>query len=500
MSEISATLKKKSIWPPTWLSRRWRDVLLPLGLIGVILIFLNGGLYRHFNPPEPFTAYVLPYNQNFDDVAINRWFSQGGEWVIRDEALMQAADGVALGQIFIPHWLEETQVYRLTVQIGLSGSIQAAGISFNAQYPQIYSLHHRVLLARNGDQFEVVAGYTDEVEGFIPQVTVPLALNTEDSQPLQTIRLDLLVDEDVYHVRIDGQTVVYKRPLFYHGGLVGMVAVDGPSTFDNISLVAVENVSVDPRPTPTADADDEARAVAEDTPEEIELPLADTSDVASHSDSGYSSLAVNGQAAFDGNWIPFSGDWQVEAGSLSQLNPNGYDFGIGYEDGAFQSFVLQVSLAHLAGRGGGALFNMPTPYQLNGAHMVRYSDKADAIFWGYYDDDLRFVGQGHAKLSAPGQASHTFKIISAEAMYDIYLDDQPVVHDVPLNRNNGYIGLITSRSSVLYDRVEVSELTGVEQKIVSTLPHTASATVTPAPRIEPSPTPTLPIPVRRPPS
>lgn len=470
MSRILGILNtKRSIRTSTWLSRHWRDVVLPLGLIGLVLVFLNWGLYRSLNPEKPFTAYTLPYSESFNDATnIDRWFIQGGEWVIRDEALMQAADGVELGQIFIPQWLEEAQVYRLTIQIEMSDSTQAAGISFNAQYPQIYSLQHRVLVTRNGDRFEVVAGYMDALEGFIPQVKVPLSSNAQRSQSLQTFRLDLLVDENVYHVRVDGQTVIYKRPLFYHGGLVGIVAVDGPSTFDNITLVAVEKVSVDPISTPAVDSDDEARAVAEHTPEAPELPMAASPSTISDSRGSYSSLGVNGQTAFDGSWIPFSGDWQVEAGSIIQLNPNGYDLGIGYEDGAFQSFVLEVSLAHLQGRGGGVLFNMPTPYQLNGAHMVRYSDRADAIFWGYYDDDLTFIGQGYAKLSAPRQTSHTFRVVSTETMYNIYLDDQLVVRDVPLHRNSGYIGLITSQSSVVYDWVEVSALADVEREMVST--------------------------------
>lgn len=479
MSETNASIKvKRALRLHHWFSGRWRKGLAPLsvGLIGLALLFLNWGLYRRLNPPEPFTAYTLPYSQNFDDIAIDGWFSQGGQWVIRDEALLQAADGVDLGQIFIPHWLEEGQTYRLTTQIEPSDSTQAVGISFNAQYPQIYSLQHRVFVARNGDRFEVVAGYTDEVEGFIPQVTVPL------SQPSQTFRLDLLVDEHVYHVRVDGQTVVYKRPLFYHGGLVGFYAVDGPSTFDNLSLVAVEKISVEPIPTPTAAANDEARAVAEERPAEIKLPVASTPLSASHASDGYENLGANGLVAFDGHWIPFSGDWQAEDGSLSQLNPNGYDLGIGYEDGVFQSFALEVSLAHLEGRGGGLLFNMPTPYQLNGAHMVRYSDRADAIFWGYYDDDLKFVGQGYARLNAPpGQTGHTFKIISADTTYDIYLDGQLMAGDVPLNRREGYIGLITSQSKVAYSRVEVSKVDGVAEEV--------ALAPTPTLEIESSPTP-----------
>ena len=86
-------------------------------------------------------------------------------------------------------------------------------------------------------------------------------------------------------------------------------------------------------------------------------------------------------ASSDAGWIPISGEWQVADGLLTQVDPTGYDYAIGYEGNTFQSYALQVSLAHLEGVGGGVLFNMPQPYQLNGSHMVRYSDGADAIFW-----------------------------------------------------------------------------------------------------------------------
>lgn len=384
---------------------------------------------------------MLPYSQTFDDVSIKRWFANDGDWAIRDGALVQETESVEAAHLFVPHWLPESQPYHLTLQIAMADTTRATGIDFNAQYPRVYTQHHRVFVSRNGEQLELVAGYVGEIGGFQTQLAVPI------SPTLQTYTLDLLVDESIYNVQLDGKTLIYKRPLFYQGGLIGMYSADGPSTFDNMNLEAAEAGTADASPAAAEEAtQDESDVAPESTPASIELPAASNVKAGS---------GVGGQIPFSDKWVPFSGDWQVVDGALSQLDADGIDFSIGYQGGVFESYALRVSLSHLKGVGGGLLFNMPSPSQLNGAHMVRYSDTADAIFWGYYDEDGAFTGQGYAKLSPAGQAKHSFEITSAETTYDIYLDDQLIARDIPLIHNSGYLGLITSRSAVTYDLVNV---------------------------------------------
>ncbi len=449
--------------------KRLRSVVLPLGLIGLALLFINWGLHKVFNPPEPFNTYALPYSQGFEEVVITRWFAGGGDWAIRDEALMQSDESVEAAQIFIPHWLVKGQPYRYSAQISLSDTAQAAGLNFNAQYPRIYSNHHRAIVVRNrnnGDQLELIAGYVDEVDGFQRQVSVPIP--TE----MQTLRLDVVVHEDTYDVQLNGQTMLEKRPLVYHDGLLGMYAAGGPASFDNVSVTTAE------------DAAYSVEIV------EVESGLSDAGHYVA-GDLVYTSqfAGVSGGTG----WIPFSGTWSVENGALTQSDTTGYDLGIGYEGEVFQMYALQVSLSHIEGSGGGVLFNMATPYQHLGAHMVRYSDSADGVFWGYFESNGDFIGQGYANVQAPSNSAHTFRILSGAKTYTIYLDDHIIARDIPLVRNYGYIGLITSRSAVSYHLVEMFGLLsdlGAETGEAPVVRDTPVATTGNAIFIEPKPIPT----------
>ena len=155
-------------------------------------------------------------------------------------------------------------------------------------------------------------------------------------------------------------------------------------------------------------------------------------------------------------WVPFSGRWELDSGLLNQIDGNGFDQGIGYDSNTYQSYTLEVTLRHLEGAGGGVLFNMAEPDQLAGASMVRYSDRSDAIFWGYFDETGEFEGQGYAKVSAPGSEEHVFKIESGSSTYAVYLDNQIIARDLPLVRNSGHIGLISSQSVVAFGPISTN--------------------------------------------
>ena len=47
-------------------------------------------------------------------------------------------------------------------------------------------------------------------------------------------------------------------------------------------------------------------------------------------------------------------------------------------------------------------------------------------------------------------------MVSGDATYALYLDDALLADNVPLQRNYGYLGLITAQSAVAYNAVTVS--------------------------------------------
>lgn len=403
--------------------------IIPLGLVVGVLVFLNVGLRSSLGPDEAFDSFDMPYSQTFDEVAVNRWFQHSGTWVLQRGTLVQSAEDVQSAKIFVPKWLEVGTPYRLSIDIRMGEGARAAGLNFNAQYPEIDAKHHRVYLVREEGQLELVAGYIDSEGEFQTQTRMPV------TQVADSFMLEIVVEEEVYNVRINGQPVLENRPLVYQDGLVGLYAADGPVVFDSLSLVELEDTYI-------------AGAAVTDP---IDSPVPNSNGLLYTSNFAGSTGSTG--------WAPFSGEWRIDTGYLSQFDPNGYDFGVGYENQSFDTATIRASFKHLSGQGAGVLFHMPSPYQLAGAHMVRYSERSDNLLWGYFDDTGTFNNQGYAPVDSPGETEHVLTIKVSEASYSITLDGEPVVGSVPLMSESGHIGLVTARSTAAFSMVEVTNLT-----------------------------------------
>lgn len=406
-------------------------------MLGGAAVVLVGGIVafamtRLLGPGQKFSTIELPYVQDFSDLDPKKWFLGNGIWALREEMLSQNANLNKPAAIYLPGKITAEQPYHFSTYVTLAKSTQQAGINFNAQYPDMTKRQHQVYLLRrppdvtggtNSDDtapMELIAGYTDKDGKFIKQVSVPFGPDSGE------YRLDLYVLGNTYTVQVNGQTLIDRRPLFYPNGLVGYHTL-GPARFDTLKIT-----------TATIDAPAEQVYVSD----------------------------------FDQNpggagWVPFNGEWEITDGELVQANPAAQDAGIGFEGSAFEDYGLQVTFRHLTGAGGGLLFNMPSPYQLNGAHVVRYSDQADSVFWGFYDDQGLFTRQGFANVAPPGTETHQLRVFAGNASYDVYLDDQLLARTVPIQavegamdpgRSGGHIGLITSLSSIAYKAVEVFPL------------------------------------------
>ena len=207
-------------------------------------------------------------------------------------------------------------------------------------------------------------------------------------------RLDLYVTDTTYAVQLNGQTLIEKRPLFYPNGVIGFHSL-GPVKFDSLKITVAE----DARPG----------------------ELVYTSD-----------FEQDGGGA---GWVPFAGNWKIGGGELVQTETDQLEAGIGYEGSAFENYVLQATFRHLEGTGGGLLFNLPSPYQVNGGHMVRFSDQTDSIFWGYYDESGNFERQGFADIPEIGAADQQLRVYSDDSLgsYDIYLGEDLLARGIPLH-------------------------------------------------------------------
>ena len=158
----------------------------------------------------------------------------------------------------------------------------------------------------------------------------------------------------------------------------------------------------------------------------------------------------------DAGWRTIGGNWRFSNDSLVQEDTNGFDLAVAYARNAFQNYSYTTTFRHLDGNGAGVLFNLPSPDRLDGGYMVRYSDRRPGgIFWGYFDDNGKFVGQGYANVSPPSDVSHTLRVVSGDKSYDVYLDDFLLAADVPLLRNYGYAGMITVQTAAEYESAQI---------------------------------------------
>jgi len=416
-------------------SRLWRSklvrLLMALAVLAVVFGVLAFGLLRVIGPRDRIGNFTLPFAEEFSTVDIKTWITREGVWALRQDMLAQIANLEKPAQLYAPYRMPPEQPYHLSAYMVFSRSTRAAGLNFNAQYPDLTKKQHQVFISRleaaaaeDGalppPVMELVAGYTDESGKFVRQVTVPFELDTVQ------YRLDVYVLGNSYTVQLNGQTMIERRPTFYPNGLVGFVA-EGTARFDTLRITTAET-----------------------------------------REPGNQVYVSDFEATPGGaGWVPLSGGWELSDGELVQVNPAAQDAAIGYEGGAFENYVMQTSLRHLVGVGGGLLFNMASPYQINSSYIVRFSEQTDSVFWGFFDEKGMFTRQGYYDTPPAGTKPHVLTVYVGFDSYDVYLDEQLLVRNVPFQgatpataegRSGGHIGLITSRSSVAYARVEVFPL------------------------------------------
>ncbi len=413
-----------------------------LSTAGIVMVagLIFAALQILVAPDQPVTTYTLPYTQTFDEVNLKRWFSKSGVWTIRTGTLMQTVGGEEAGQMHIPLKVPEDAPYHASVFITLKKDTKQAGLSFNAQYPDLIAKQHRVYIDRlNAETLELVSGYMDETGAFVTQARVPLTVNTTE------FRLDVYVYSNAYLVQVNGQRLIENRPLYYKNGMLGFYAL-GSSVFDTYKVTAADNQNPGDM-VYTSDFDQEPGGAG---------------------------------------WVPISGSWQIASEQMVQSDSNFADAAIGYETSTFENYTLRATFNHLEGHGAGVLFNMPSPYSINGAHLVRYSDETDSIIWGSYDSNGVFNRQGFVDALPPDNETHTLQIFSGNNSYDIFLDEEMIARDVPLVSSQGAVGLITSRSSAAFSHVEVFPLFGASSTPVTSVNQ---ATSTPLPKATNTPEP-----------
>ncbi|KPV50705.1 hypothetical protein SE17_25340, partial [Kouleothrix aurantiaca] len=161
-------------------------------------------------------------------------------------------------------------------------------------------------------------------------------------------------------------------------------------------------------------------------------------------------------------WLPLSGDWQAHDGIYSQRDNTGYDF-ISMMNLAPQSnYALESKLRLGEGdMGGGFIYNVPNPTTRAGAQIVDFDNKGGFLRWGRYDDKNAYIYEGGVKIDPPindGQW-HDLRLTTHAAASTIALDGREL-GQIKNTSTSGSLGLVTSKTKVDFDNVNVTILPG----------------------------------------
>lgn len=160
----------------------------------------------------------------------------------------------------------------------------------------------------------------------------------------------------------------------------------------------------------------------------------------------------------DTTWGVISGKWIIQEADFVQTRADGHDMTMSYRTKMFSNFALRVNIKHDQGSGGGVLINMPDATLINRAHLIRFTSDGKGLMWGYFDDNPLFVPQGSANVAFPSNNSKKLEVHSTTNFYSIWLDDELIIKDVPLQSHNGYIALTNTTSVVRFNNVELTNL------------------------------------------
>ena len=162
------------------------------------------------------------------------------------------------------------------------------------------------------------------------------------------------------------------------------------------------------------------------------------------------------------DWFDIEGDWDVNDGRLYQnsfvaVNP-ALMLSLQAQPENTVYFSADVEIGN-RGDGAGIRFNMWSPEQIARSHRVAITRQEDEAFLtgGYYADSLDFIPQFKLPLGGPFQEnSHaTITVISDQESYDVYLNNELVVLDVPAMYPPGWHGLSAAGNTVAFDRMEI---------------------------------------------
>lgn len=330
-------------------------------------------------------------SDTFDDSsAASAWTMVSGTWTFEAGELHQTGlEGFDLAISHADIFSQYVLVTHLRHEQGVGG-----GVLFNM--PQSDSTYGGQMV-RYFENNVLAWGYFDESGAFVGQGSTAV---TPPGQALH--QLQVRVSEGRYAVTLDGVLLAENIPLISSQGHIGLTASQ--------SSVAFEDVQV--------------------------LPL----------DYDVSGLSVRPEST-----AATTGDWQLVDGVLTQVATESaiYLRPTGLWAERFQ-LTVDIALGETATYAEVA-FHLAEASSLAGGYAVRLDRQERMASWGRYDEAGSFQVLGTAALTM-NEESQNLSLNVAESSFDLRLNQVVVAESVPLDRNMGWISLVTNGGPVSFTR------------------------------------------------
>lgn len=140
-----------------------------------------------------------------------------------------------------------------------------------------------------------------------------------------------------------------------------------------------------------------------------------------------------------------TGIWENDGAVIRQLDETPTDFvaGTGFRG---EQYIVTLDITLPPDRetvGAGLVFHMSARDAVSGGHMARLADGGERIFWGRYDEAGVFSGSGNAALTPDDADRIELQLRILEGSYSLVVNGNTVVEDIPLERDEGWIGLLS---------------------------------------------------------
>ena len=155
--------------------------------------------------------------------------------------------------------------------------------------------------------------------------------------------------------------------------------------------------------------------------------------------------------ADSGNWRTMTGSWAVQAGTLVQSDPSGFDLINTLDVDLPAEYDVTVSMqAQGSQLGGGVVVGLTDSASRRGAYLIDFTAGGTFLRWGRYDVDTGIYKYlGGLDVGTDPSAWNTLRVKIAESESTVFFNGDPQGTFDPVV--GGMLGLATSESSVAFD-------------------------------------------------